>query len=164
MGSRVVFLDIDGVLNNTKSAAQIILKPELVARLKTIVEEGHAQIVLTTFWRPFDDYIAYALSRVGLDGALIVGATPGYSKSTSIQHSSAGHLLHPEPFDDLKLYKTRADEIREFLRLNRQIEKFVILDDRKDAADGDLLPAFILTDPSVGLTEDHVARALTLLR
>ena len=44
-----------------------------------------------------------------------------------------------------------------------QVERFVILDDRVDAADGELLPFFIRTDPAVGLTEDDVRRARDLL-
>jgi len=113
VGSRVVFLDLDGVVNRTKTAAQIILVPELVARLKAIIERGGrsctrvntkhvqhcdcganqkpigaispAQIVLSTFWRPFDDYVAYVLDRHGICGNLVVGATPG---DPSVQRST----------------------------------------------------------------------------
>jgi hypothetical protein len=111
VGSRVVFLDLDGVVNRTQTAAQVILVPELVTRLKTIVERGGrpctrvrtselqrcdcgaaqsseqggadvdsiapAQIVLSTFWRPFGGYVAYVLDRHGVCGNLVAGATPG---------------------------------------------------------------------------------------
>ena len=94
VGSRVIFLDIDGVLNRTVKAAQVVVVPELVARLKRICDETGAQIVLSTFWRAFDSYIAYVLSRHDVDGRLVVGMTPGRSKSTPINRSTAAHLLH----------------------------------------------------------------------
>ena len=168
VGKRLIFLDLDGVVNRTKRADQIILAPDLVAKLRLIVERGGAggvQIVLSTFWKPFDCYIAYALSRQGIDGSIVVRSTPGRSKSTVIQFSSASHLLHTEAFDDLEVFETRAAEIRLFLSRHPQVEHFVILDDRLDAADGDdLLPHFVRTDPGVGLTDDHVEKALALLR
>jgi hypothetical protein len=192
VGERVVFLDLDGVVNTTKRADQIILVPELVDKLRRIVEptddgQQQVQIVLSTFWRPFLDYVAYALWRHGVPGELVVDATPGRSKSkTCIQTSCVRHLLNPTSLEDESFFLNRAAEIRvrlrllftqplkltypnstlaalaqqEFLRRHPQVQKFVILDDRKDAADGeDLLPFFINTDPSVGLTEEHVARA-----
>jgi hypothetical protein len=166
VGKFVVFLDIDGVINRTKRNDQIILRPDLVSKLKVIVErggKGPAQIVLSTYWKCFDDYIAYALSRQGIDARLVVGSTPGKSKSTTIQSSSAKHLLHLECFDDVSLYPNRAAEIRAFIKKHPQIERYVILDDRDDAADGELLPAFVQTKPEEGLTDEHVKRALNIL-
>lgn len=168
---RVVFLDLDGVLNQTKRADQIVLEPSLCIKLKAIVEGSDkfgppAQIVLSTFWKPFIDYVAYVLGRHGIDGSLVVGATPGISKSsTCIQKSCVRHLLHAEALDDERVYPNRASEIREFLRRHPQVKNFVILDDRADAANGaDLSPFFLRTDPSIGLTDDHVRRARELLR
>ena len=168
VGKAVAFLDLDGVVNRTKTADQIALLPELVDRLRRILEpasyEQSTQIVLSTFWKPFIDYIAYALDRQGVDGALVVASTPGRSKSkTCIQKSSIRHLLHPEAYDNEALFPNRAAEIRQFLLDHPQVERFVILDDRVDAADGELLPFFIRTDPAVGLTEDDVRRARDLL-
>ena len=66
VGARVIFLDLDGVLNRTANARQVVLDAELVARLKAVCDafgEGGrdgVQIVLSTFWRHFDDYIACA--------------------------------------------------------------------------------------------------------
>lgn len=166
VGKVVIFLDIDGVLNRTRKADQVVLEPGLVRKLRRIIEScpGGCQIILSTFWRPFDDYIAYALSRVGgINASLVVGATPGRSKSTTIQLSSARHLLHAEAFDDMHVYQTRAAEIRMFLRRNPQVERFVILDDRADAADDELLDRFVKTDPKLGLTDDDVECAIRTL-
>lgn len=173
VGSRVIFLDIDGVVNRTAEADQLIVLPELVARLKDIVESPLAagkppspvHIVLSTFWRPFMDYIAYILDRHGIDGSIVVSTTPGRSKHhTCIQRSSVKHLLHQDAFHDERQFPNRAAEIRHFLKMNPQVERFVILDDREDAADGELLENFLRTDPEVGLTESHVNRARKLLK
>lgn len=164
---RVVFLDIDGVLNRTKHADQVTLEKDLVDKLKTILSrEGHddVQIVLSTFWRPFDDYIGYALYRVsGIDGSLVIGATPGMSKGTPVQTSPVGHLLHAEAFDHTDHYPTRAAEIRQWLRHHPTVTHYAILDDRKDAADGELLASFVRTEPSEGLTDEHVKKAIQIL-
>ena len=167
VGKFIIFLDIDGVINRTEKNKQVIIEPDLVLKLKQIIERGGssapAQIVLSTFWKPFDCYISYVLSRQGIDGRLVVGATPGVSKSTTVQHSTSAHLLHPEAFDCVDRFPKRADEIRAFLARHPQIERFVILDDRKDAADGDLLAHFVRTNPNEGLTDEAVSRALEML-
>lgn len=164
VGKKVIFLDIDGVLNKTKKAKQIIFDPVLIDKLRNIIDrvEG-VQIVLSTFWRPFDAYIAYVLSRHGIDGGLLVGATPGVSKSTTVVESSVRHLLPVEAFDDAVVYPNRAAEIRTFLTRNPQISQFAIIDDRNDAADAELLASFVRTDPAVGLTDEDVERAVGLL-
>lgn len=78
----VIFLDIDGVLNFTKHNTEIHLEKNLVSRLKHILEQTHAIIVLTTFWRHFHEYICYVLHRHGIDVAgcmldMPMGVTPG---------------------------------------------------------------------------------------
>lgn len=81
-GRPVLFLDIDGVLNYVKHSPQIYLEKELVSRLKRILEETDALIVLTTFWRHFHEYISYVLHRHGIDVSrcmleMPMGSTPG---------------------------------------------------------------------------------------
>ena len=147
--------------------------PELVDKLRRIVEptdngQQPVQIVLSTFWRPFLDYVAYALWRHGVPGELVVDATPGRSKSkTCIQTSCVRHLLNPTSLEDESFFLNRAAEIRVRLRLlftqplkltypnstlaalaqqsscgYPQVQKFVILDDRKTQRMEDL-PFFI---------------------
>lgn len=172
VGKRVIFLDIDGVLNRTFTAKQIVMEVDLLEKLKQIVDQSKTnigndinspQIVLTTFWRAFDDYVAYVLHRHGFDGTLVVASTPGRSKSTPIQLSPIKHLLNNETFHDMGLYTTRAHEIKQFLKRNPQIEKFVILDDREGASDEDLKSHFIQTNPLTGINDDDVKRAIQLL-
>jgi len=144
VGSRVVFLDIDGVLNRTQRAAQVTLVPELVKRLKAIVERGGqsctrsrtseyqhcdcgasqidpavanlvgksapAQIVLSTFWRPFEGYVAYVLDRHGVCGNLVAGATPGDPSILRSVVSASVYLTHSGDayFKALREFRTRS--------------------------------------------------------
>ena len=73
---RVIFLDIDGVLNRFRTHRFVHVEEELVLRLKTILEETDSHIVFSTFWRCFPDYLSYVLSRYGIPGTRVVGTTP----------------------------------------------------------------------------------------
>ena len=60
---KIIFLDIDGVLNRTRSATHIRLDEDLTARLIALVEQiPGCKIVLSTFWRHFLPYVRTALS------------------------------------------------------------------------------------------------------
>ena len=163
---KIIFLDIDGVLNRTKHATHIRLDDDLVLKLKTILDvvEG-CNIVLSTFWRYYIEYIKYVLSRYGINPSCIIGATPGYNRSM-IGRSS----------EDCSEYKCRGDEIKSWLRENYGGEdyeikcrnQFIILDDRPTAAgsnnnDQFLLDHFILCDTNKGLTDENVLKAISIL-
>ena len=72
----LVFLDLDGVLNTTVSADHVRLDRNLCGRLREIVERTGASIVLSTFWREHEAYVAYVLKRQGIE-APVVGRTRG---------------------------------------------------------------------------------------
>jgi hypothetical protein len=61
----ILFLDIDGVLNETATAKQIALDEEKVALLGSVIDRSGADIVLTTYWRYFEEYIGYTFERHG---------------------------------------------------------------------------------------------------
>ena len=73
----LLFLDIDGVLNRTATAPQINLEQDKVDRLRTVLEASGADVVLSTYWRAFDEYIAYTFGRMIAQGERVVGRTPG---------------------------------------------------------------------------------------
>ena len=75
MGLRVIFLDIDGVLNRTRSASHVRVDDDLVARLRFMLEGADARVVFTTFWRGFSDYLTYLLSRFDIDPNRVIGST-----------------------------------------------------------------------------------------
>lgn len=144
----IVFLDIDGVLNRTRYADHIKFERALVRRLKQVLDATGARVVLSTFWRKFSDYIVYLLGLHGVAARLVVGITPG-----------RGHMTDtPSP------YKTRADEIRAWLKANPSVRSFVVLDDRADAGEGNLSAHFVKTDHKTGLSDADAKRAVQILQ
>ena len=151
---KVVFLDIDGVLNSTGFLLEARKKsffekdvdeidPTRVALLNKIVEQTGAVIVISSSWR---NILCLAdlrelLRRRGFTGKVI-------SQTPSLNFPG----------------RVRGDEIQAFLderRGWRPVLDFVILDDDSDM--GELSFYLVKTDPAVGLTEADVARAVVLL-
>lgn len=136
---KVVFLDVDGVLNSRESDIKAALtggdlmapSPKLVVRLLGIVQETDAKIVLTTSWR-LDKTITWPFPV---------------------------HDVTPR----LDSFGLRSDEIDAWLaRQNGTPVTFAILDDEPDA--GASHPdRFVQTDPRVGLTADDAAKVIGLL-
>jgi hypothetical protein len=81
---RVLFLDIDGVLNRTgfsppsTNGMRDWIEPELAARLAATLETIDAQIVLSTSWRVTSslEELRADLDAAGIDGSRLLGATP----------------------------------------------------------------------------------------
>lgn len=120
---KIIFLDIDGVLNSRKYLQSFRYKKrrtrlkfpdcdlDLVAiqHLNKICRETGAYIVISSSWREFDDCIP-ALQRNGLN-APVVGKTPVLERATA----------------------TRGEEIDAWTGWeNHKISKYLILDDDSD--------------------------------
>ena len=78
--STILFLDLDGVLNRTRAAAEIHVESELVGHLMQLVAAPRPDgkkigIVVSSFWRCFAEYIGYILERQGLPKGTICGVT-----------------------------------------------------------------------------------------
>lgn len=156
---KVIFLDVDGVLNSELSREQERnnfdnwMEHEVsemhVNNLKKIVDATGAQIVLSSSWR-FDhpkatgrDFIADPLMKildrklkaVGLD---IIDVTP-----------------------DLR-GKIRGAEIQDWLDRHSEVERFVILDDDVDMME-EQKPFFVNTTFKNGLTEEMANKAIEIL-
>jgi hypothetical protein len=139
---KVLFLDIDGVLNRvgtrnrttTRWKSYIGMEPELVARCNNLVEETDAQVVLSSVWRLDDDW-RETMKANGLTFEFL-DRTP--KLSTGI----------------------RGDEVAIWLANHPEVEQYAIVDD-----DGD----FYLSQPLVqtsyhdGLTEEMARRIAALL-
>lgn len=114
---KVIFLDIDGVLNRDDGGVKI--EEEFVKRLAHIVEETEAEIILSSSWRGMyechvDPDSNYKNENVGLlldmferYSLVISGTTPDLSSG---------------PY-------ARPLEIRVWLEAQKEQERFVILDD-----------------------------------
>lgn len=150
---KIVFLDIDGVLNEdstptrTKSRAIFIDRDKLL-RLKRIVDATGAKIVLSSTWRYDRDDPKYngdflelreALQNVGLD------------------------FYDYTPEDAIGI--RRGMEIKVWLGLHPEVSRYIILDDNLfDFKERGLLPRLIKTEFGYGgLTNEHIQEAIDLL-
>lgn len=140
----VVFLDIDGVLNNLGSVVGLgspskVFDPVSVALVKKLCENGAAWIVVSSSWRTGDALELYAaLKRCGAESLLplVIGETP-----------------------DLWRVKgnTRGDEIAKWIEDAHTVERYVILDDDSDMRDGQ---PFVQTTFEDGFRFRHYVAAL----
>jgi len=51
-------------------------EPEKIVLLASVVEQSQAKIVLSTFWRGFQDYVAYVLYRHGIPKGTVIDKIP----------------------------------------------------------------------------------------
>lgn len=87
---KIIFLDIDGVLNHCETRSGICspteplplpIAPECMARLNRLIADTGAKIVISSSWRKFARWqdLGPALMRHGLVGA-VIGETPDLMK------------------------------------------------------------------------------------
>ena len=126
---KVIFLDIDGVLNCATTKERwggfIGMSEDKVLLFNRILEETGAYVVLSSTWRHDDDWLE-TMFRNGLNIDRFIGRT-----------KSLGGM--------------RGFEINEWLSRHQGVDKFAIIDD-----DSDMLPGQKLfrTTWEHGLTED----------
>jgi hypothetical protein len=139
---KVLFLDIDGVLNHRNSPVVngvFTIDESLVPLLKKIIDNTGAQIVLSSTWRLLVHNRMKVESVLDKFGMRFVCFTI----------SMKGH---------------RSLEILEWLSRNRQVTKFAILDDDRDAGTNGLEEYFFKTSWDSGLTEDIADRVIKHLQ
>jgi hypothetical protein len=124
---KVIFLDIDGVLNCKKTENPrkfpYVIDLELLDRLKGLAEQTEAKIVLTSTWR---------LDPIGRLAARHFGV-PFIDCSPDMPEAA------------------RHKEIKTWLAENPDVDRFVVIDDECDGLDS--LPLF-QPDADVGLSYD----------
>lgn len=146
----VLFLDIDGTVNTTRTAGAWTrlgwhgaLEPELVARVAALVERTNARVVLSSTWR---------ISSAGLAGTALALEYVGWKNARKVMTDQTPRLPG----------FPRGDEIAWWLRNAGHAGPVCILDD--DGGMGALANQLVQTDPSVGVTDADIARAEALLR
>jgi hypothetical protein len=165
---RVVFLDIDGVLNHCNTRSEISptsaeplpipIAPECMARLNRLIAETGAKIVISSSWRTFARWqdLGPALVRHGLC-ADVIGETPDLVNDEvwlANWHTRTGAAFTYEHLE-------RGWEIREWIATHPEVTGFVILDDVSDM--DELKPWLVLTHPNDGLDDPDVERAKWIL-
>ncbi len=129
---RVIFLDIDGVLNckQTRNPRKLpyVVDPRLLARLKRVVDQTGADVVLSSTWR-YDPAGCFSAKHWGIPFIDVLPDMPD---------------------------KPRRDEILAWLGTRQDIKRFAVLDDEDDELDE--LPLF-QPSSSTGMT-DKIAHGL----
>lgn len=144
---KLIFLDIDGVMNNQTEAKKSKLHeslefaPSCIRNLKHIIAETNAKIVVSSTWRRGETvesmnnnvFVHYDLDKY------VIGLTPHYHETI------------------------RGLEIADYLahKYNEVVESFVILDDDSDM--GSLMKHHVKTNHIYGLTEIDAEKAISIL-
>lgn len=155
MGIKVIFLDVDGVLNCSRTTKRLSCASEFlfadtrkILRLRKIVEETGAKLVLSSTWR--------------------FGAHPRalYTERESLRELAAEfRRLRCPLWFDITPYLPQAKrqkEIYAWLKQHPEVDDFIILDDV-----GEELMWYwdhlVLTDPRIGLNNERMEQAIKML-
>lgn len=147
---KVIFLDIDGVLNCASTQRRLRGSPfvdeDKLLLLKDLVEKTGAELVLSSTWRLgllYPDVAAFAA-----DADALVEEFHKYGLSL---YDSTPRLSD----------KQRGHEIAAWLEKNPDVDKFIILDDDSDMAH--LKEHLVQTSWLAGLQPSHIEKAMKLL-
>lgn len=159
MTDKVVFLDIDGVLNDEAHRASVrrdkvivawseeigraMIDPARAARLQRLCDEGEAAVVIVSGWRRWAsaEAIASALAAAGLRSP-VLGVVAGLKMSGDL----------------------RATGAKEWLAEHPEVRRFVVLDNTRRYWEGWGAFGEALVAPADGLTDADVDAALAILR
>ena len=148
----IVFLDVDGVLNSHNKLEEVYYKTgkphsginypfdeKCLKNLKTLVEETNSKIVITSTWREKEDHMKVLLNvlkEYDLDKT-VIGYTP-------------------------ILYKTREEEIIEYLNSLNINVNYVIIDNVRDMKT--LNNNLVVTSVKTGFTKENLKTAIKILK
>ena len=165
--SKVIFLDIDGVLNTERQHDHCVeaeldyvdnfgyaFDPVSVANLKRIVDETGADIVISSSWKFWG---LSTMQKIWASRELpgkIIDVTP---------NNVSDEMLLSVDLDLMELPAGKGSEIKEWLSTSgSQVTDYAIIDDLPD-----MLPEqqshFVQTDPRSGITENDADRIITIL-
>jgi len=153
--SAILFLDVDGVLNNEavfrdRRFGYLPIDCLCVERLHRVVQETDCRIVLSSAWRGGDWHERKLEAEFVFE--CYFGELP-YAERINVRHSDKSTK---------RLAGNRGGEIAEWLSRHPEVTQYAIVDD-----DGDMLPEqmpyFVQTSFDAGLKDEHVARLTALL-
>lgn len=132
---KVLFLDVDGVLNTSKSRSLFSLSKPRLRLLEEIVKDSGCEIVLSSTWRKDKEAFKHLTHVLSYRDLKIIGVTP---------------VIHN---------KIRGEEIAAYLAEHPDVTKYAILDDNSDMLN-DQLRNFFQTDMDYGLTKTIAYRVV----
>lgn len=144
---KIIFLDVDGVLNNKDTKALtpggwLGVSKTLVKRLQRVAAATGAKVVLTSTWKDANKLeLDYLYKKLNFCKPI------AFTK----ENENKGSFY-------------RGSGIIDYLMEHQNIEQFVILDDHLfDFEEQSLLDHFVLTNGRVGLTEENTEQAIRIL-
>ncbi len=147
---RVLFLDIDGVLNNWDSATHPeslrIIDPINVKVLNGLFEKlPDVQVVLSSTWREYFTIpqVNAWLRDAGYTGPDLLDVTPF-------------NLLQRGRFCD------RGEEIAEWLARHPECKQYAIIDDITDLIAAHHPARYVTTHDATGMTSEHLTKLLEI--
>lgn len=162
--ARVLFLDIDGVLNsnfwNDSHQKEIsdgtLIDEEKIKILALLVKKTKAKIILHSGWRIWFDYELKPLRTeakrlvelLEKEGLSIDGLTPDLT-TEEIRRTKKFSLV-------------KADEILSWLKLHDNVTKWVVLDDL-DLHNAQIEQHQVKPDQTLGLTLEDIGKAEKIL-
>ena len=155
---KIIFLDIDGVLNEEKSRSRCCgykgIDDKKVENLAKIVEETNAKIVLISTWK--DDWRKTDKAHQGIMANYL---------DKKLKKQGLVALDKTKSIDKNGFHFSRGEGILQYLADNK-VEKYVILDDYQFDYDScGLSDYYIKTDAyNGGLTKELVGRAIQILK
>lgn len=140
---KILFCDIDGVLNTYNSEGYLNINKNRLRILRRIVEETGCRIVVSSTWRILPETRVRLMRKLKWKGMEVYGWT------TTEQFMGEQKQM-------------RGHEIERWLDENPGVDRYCIIDD-----DGDMLPSqmnnFVLIDGRVGLTDTYADVIIDIL-
>ena len=168
---KVVFLDVDGVLNSSRTLYEdISLEDDLILNLKEIVNKTKAKIILSSSWRLSTEAVATLIDKLDKFGLAISGMTyDGVDLDWLEKYEfdvTKKYLDTKFDYDEnrqIKITHDRGAEIFKWLHDHDDCA-YVILDDEIE----DIKPYFsesviVKTSYKTGLTKEDVKKAIQIL-
>ena len=160
---KVIFLDIDGVLNpkwwERKEKADrfgCLFDAKTVANLAKIVEETEAEIVVSSSWKLMGLQTLQDMWKERKLPGNIIDITPNYMSDELLLNAG----MSDSDIDSLDI---RGIEIKGWLVLHgADVSNYVIIDDMDDIL-SEQQSHFVQTDPEFGITNDDVKKVVHLL-
>lgn len=157
---KVLFLDVDGVLNSNRRSLEIssgeYLDEEKVKLLSKIIRQTGAVVVLHSAWRFWFNETMEPMRKEASDFSSLLGKYEirMYDKTPDF---STEEIKRTRKFSFVK-----ADEILSWLNSHSNVENYIVLDDLN--LHNELLAQHqIQTDSVEGLTEENVSQAVQML-
>ena len=151
MNNKIIFLDVDGVLNSMKFDRWLqdhhmkqyygyeLLDQNALLNLKDIVFVTGADIILSSSWRLSNKCCEELRQQLLPYGLRFIDKTVCLCQ------------------------ENRGEEIKEWLSRHPEVDHFVILDDEDEFKDDLLKNNFVETTFEEGLLEQHAAKAIEIL-